>query len=118
MRQEPARRRKSEPRLADAAGAGQGDEPMCRGKAQDLAENVIPANQLGNRLGQVRRRQLSGDPPVGMGFSGIGMRGGYCCAGLGLPAAVYGLDVGRKLLTASGHRTDQIAIRTESRAQR
>ena len=70
LRQEPARRGESEPRLADAAGAGQGDEPMRGGKAQDLAENVIPANQLGNRLRQVRRRQLPGDPLVGRGCRG------------------------------------------------
>jgi hypothetical protein len=45
------------------------------------------------------------------------MRGGDCRAGIGLPAAVYGVDVGRKLVTASGHGTDQIAVRTESGAQ-
>ena len=118
LRQEPARRGESEPRLADAAGAGQGDEPMRGGKAQDLVENVIPANQLGNRLRQVRRRQLPGDPPVGTGFAGIGLRGGYCRAGIGLRAARYGVDLGRKLVAASGHGTDQIAIRTESGAQR
>jgi hypothetical protein len=50
LRQKPVRHGESEPRLADAAGASQGDEPMRGGKAQDLAENVIPANQLGNRL--------------------------------------------------------------------
>jgi hypothetical protein len=77
LRQQPARRGESKPRLADTAGAGQGDEPVCRGKAQDLVENVIPANQLGNRLRQVRRRQLAGDLPVGMGFLGIGLRSVY-----------------------------------------
>ena len=38
---------------------------MRGGKAQDLAQNVIPANQLGNRLREVRRRQLPGDPLTG-----------------------------------------------------
>ena len=69
LRQEPARRGESQPRLADAAGAGQGNEPVCCGKAQDLAENVIPADQLGNRLRQVRRRRLRGYLSVGMGFA-------------------------------------------------
>ena len=73
LRQQPARRGESEPRLADAAGAGQRDEPVRGGKAQDLAENVIPADQLGNRLRQVRRRQLSGHP-VATGFAGSGAR--------------------------------------------
>ena len=70
LRQELARRGETEPRLADAASAGQGDEPTRGGKAQDLAENVIPANQLGNRLRQVGRRQLPGDPLVGTGLRG------------------------------------------------
>ena len=56
LRQQLARGRESEPRLADAAGAGQGDEPVGRGKVQDLLELVVPADQLGNRLRQVRRR--------------------------------------------------------------
>jgi hypothetical protein len=30
---------------------------MRGGKAQDLTEMVVPADQLGNRLRQVRRRQ-------------------------------------------------------------
>ena len=42
LRQKPVRHGESEPRLADAAGAGQGDEPMRGGKAQDLAEIVVP----------------------------------------------------------------------------
>ena len=61
---------------------------MRRGKAQDLAESVIPANQLGNRLRQVRRRQLSGDPPISTSFLGIGLGGVDCLAGVGLRAAV------------------------------
>jgi hypothetical protein len=73
LRQQLARRGESEPRLADAAAAGQRDEPMRGGKAQDLAENVIPANQLGNRLRQVGRRQLPGDASVGTGVEGIGL---------------------------------------------
>jgi hypothetical protein len=49
-----ARSREGEPRLADAAGAGRRDQPMRGGEAQDLAEIVVPADQLGNRLRQVR----------------------------------------------------------------
>ena len=118
LRQEPARRSESEPRLADAASAGQGDQPMRGGKAQDLVENVIPANQLGNRLRQVGRRQLSGHPPVATGFAGIGRRGSHCRAGIGLRAGRYGVDLAGELVAASGDGTDQIAIRTESGAQR
>jgi hypothetical protein len=51
------RHREGEPRLADAAGAGQGDEPMRGGKAQDFAQLIVPADQLGNRLRQFRWRQ-------------------------------------------------------------
>jgi hypothetical protein len=116
-RQEPARRGESEPRLADAAGAGQGDEPMRGGKAQDFVKNGIPANQLGNRLRQVRRRQLPGEPPVGTGFVGIGLRGCYCRAGIGLRVSGYGADFAGELVTASGHGADQIAVRAEGRAQ-
>jgi hypothetical protein len=90
---------------------------VLRGEAQDLAENVIAANQLGNRLRQVRRRQLRGDRPVSTGLAAIGLRGGYCRARIGLRAGGWGIDPGGKLVTASGERTDQIAIRTESGTQ-
>jgi hypothetical protein len=106
LRQEPARRGDSEPRLADAAGAGQRHEPMRGGKAQDLVENVIPANQLGNRLRQVRRRQLPGHLPVATRFAGIRRRGGNCRANIALLVAEYGLNLGRKLVTASRDGTD------------
>src|SRR5437660_7721772 len=88
---------------------------MRAAKGQDLAENLIAAPQLGNRLRQVRRGGLPGGPPVGTGFAEIGLRGGDCPAGIGL-RAVYGVDLGRKLVTASGDGTNQIAVRTESGA--
>jgi hypothetical protein len=46
------------------------------------------------------------------------MQGGYRRAGIGFPAAVYGFDLGRKLVTAPGDRADQVAIHTKSGAQR
>jgi hypothetical protein len=55
---------------------------------------------------------------VGTGLAGVRLRGGDCRAGIGLRAVAYGVDLGRKLVTASGHGPDQIAIRTESGTQR
>jgi hypothetical protein len=43
--------------LADAAGPGQGDEPMRGDEIEDLAELLLPADQLGNRLRNVGRRR-------------------------------------------------------------
>src|SRR5206468_574050 len=84
----------------DAAGAGQRDEPMHGGKAQDVVENVIPANQLGNRLRQICRRQFPRDPPVETALAGIRRRGGYCCAGIGLRVSGYGADRAGELVAA------------------
>jgi hypothetical protein len=53
-----------------------------------------------------------------MGCAGIGRRSCYCRAGIGLRVSGYGADFAGELVTASGHGTDQIAIRTESGAQR
>src|SRR5690348_16107980 len=55
---------------------------------------------------------------VGGNSPGIGVRFDYCRAGSGLRAAVFGVDLGRELVAASGHGTDQITIRTKSGAQR
>ena len=57
FRQQLARGRDGEPRLADAAGAGEGDQPMRGGKADDFAQFIVPPDQLGDRLRQVGRRQ-------------------------------------------------------------
>ena len=57
FQQKPTGRRQRQPRLANAAGAGEGNEAMVRDKAQDLAQFVVPANQIGDRLWQVARRQ-------------------------------------------------------------
>jgi hypothetical protein len=72
LRQEPARRGNSEPRLADAAGAGQGNEPMRGGKAEDLAENGVEIGKAVSSMVQLLRsvlnggamRQTHGPPPL------------------------------------------------------
>jgi hypothetical protein len=43
------------------------------------------------------------------------IHGGYYCGGIDLRAAVYGVDLGDRLVTASGQGTDQMAIRTRKR---
>ena len=50
----------AEARLADAAGAGQGDQPMRGGKAPDRAKIVVPADQLRHRLREIGRRRRRG----------------------------------------------------------
>jgi hypothetical protein len=57
LRQALASECEGQPRLADAASAGQGYEPMRGGQLQKLLHVVISADQLGNRLRQVRRWQ-------------------------------------------------------------
>ena len=52
----------AEPRLADAAGAGQRDEAMGGAEVQDLVELGVAADQFGNRLRQVRRRRDGAAP--------------------------------------------------------
>ena len=47
---------KAEPGLADASGAGQGDEAMGGAEVQDLGQLGVAADQFGNRLRQVRGR--------------------------------------------------------------
>jgi hypothetical protein len=69
LRQHSTCHREREPRLADAAGASQGDETM-RGKAHDFAQLIVPADQLGNRPRQVRWRQCR-----------CGLRRGHCRTG-------------------------------------
>jgi hypothetical protein len=59
---------------------------MRSDKAQDLAENLIPADQLGNRLRQVRRRQLPGIPS-----SRRAPRGSGGAAAIDAPESVFGL---------------------------
>ena len=45
----------AEARLADPPGTGQCNETVGGGEAQDLLDLVVAADQLGNRLRQVRR---------------------------------------------------------------
>ena len=107
LRPQLARDRQGEPCLADAAGAGQGDEPMRGGKAHDFAQLVVPPDQLGNRLRQVSRRQ----------YRYRLRRGGPAPATL-IRARRQDADLAGELVTPSGDRADQPAISTESRAQR
>jgi hypothetical protein len=98
------RGREREPRLADAASAGQGDEPMPSGEAQNLAQIVFPADQLGNRLRQIRRRQ-NGSRHHGARTAAL------------VRARRQKADLAGELVTASGHRADQGALRSEGLAQ-
>src|SRR5205823_4744107 len=85
VRQQPAPRSHREPRLADAAGAGQGDQPVRAAKGQDLAENLIAAHQLGNRL----RRFVGGDSP-GVPPSGPASRKSGSAAAIALLGSASG----------------------------
>src|ERR1700732_1783526 len=44
------------PRLADATGAAQGQEPMSHGETGDLPDVDFPPDEFGSRLGQIRLR--------------------------------------------------------------
>jgi hypothetical protein len=99
------RDREREPRLADAASAGQGDEPMRGGEAQNLAQVVFPADQLGNRLRLIRRDQ-NGSRHRGARIDAL------------VRARRQKADLARELVTASGDRADQGALRSEGGAQR
>ena len=50
LRQQPARDGECKPRLADAAGTGQGNEAMRGAEVQDLVQLDIAANQFRNWL--------------------------------------------------------------------
>ena len=96
--------REREPRLADTAGAGQGDEPVPSGEAQNLAQVFFPADQLGNLLRQIRWRQ-----------NGSRHRG--ACIAAVVRARRQEADLAGELVTASGDRTDQGALRSQGLAQ-
>jgi hypothetical protein len=57
VRPQLACKRESQRCLPDAAGAGHRYEPVRGDEIQDLAELLFPADQLGNRLWYVGRRQ-------------------------------------------------------------
>jgi hypothetical protein len=88
------------------ASAGQGNKPTRRGKAQDLAQFVVPANQLGNRLRQVRWRQ-----------DRSGLRCRERRAGALVRARRQNADLAGELVTPPGDRVDQLALHPESGAQ-
>ena len=64
MRPQFACKRESQRCFPDTAGAGQRDEPMHGDEIQDLAQLLLPANQLGHRLWYVcRGRDRCGPRP-------------------------------------------------------
>ena len=107
MRPQPARGREGEPRLTDAAGAGHVDESMRGGEAQDLAQFVVPADQLGNRRRQVRRRQRR-----------CGLRRYRARAGALVRPRRQNTDLAGQLIAVSGDRADQLALRAKGGALR
>jgi hypothetical protein len=90
-----------EPCLADPAGAGQGNEPVDGGEAQDFTQLVIPADQLGNRLRQVG-----------------GRRHNRFCTGVPYSALRQKSDIAGKLIASSGDRSDQVSMIPKGGAQR
>src|SRR5580704_5719941 len=80
---------------------------MRSGEAQDLAQFVVSADQLGNRLRQVRRRQWR-----------LRLRRGLACAGALIWVRLQDADLAGKLVTASRDCADQLALGPESSAQR
>ncbi len=75
-------------RLADAAGADQGDQPMRGDQVRDVSELSLSADQVRHGLRKVRH-------PGGHSSNGRGRRR---------------TDLARELIAASRHRPDQIAI--------
>ena len=96
----------AEARLADPSGTRQGDQAVGGGEAQDLLELDVAADQLGNRLGQVRRW-------AGWG----GHLHGRPCNRLRMRARRDRADLPGKLVASSGNRADQVAVRSEGVAQ-
>ena len=92
--------------LTDASGTCQGDEPVGGGEAQDLLEFDLAADQLGNRLRQVRRRAGCG-----------GNLHGRVCNRRRIRARRDRPDLPGELVASSGNRADQVAIRSEDVAQ-
>ncbi|HEV7995173.1 MAG TPA: hypothetical protein VGP52_02825 [Stellaceae bacterium] len=76
---------------------------MRADKAKDFVDFGIPADQLGNRLRQVRRRQG---------------RRGHPGAGALVRARRQDADLAGELVAASGDRADQLALRPKGGAQR
>jgi len=91
--------------LPDAAGADHRYEPVRGDEIQDLAALLLPADQLGNRLWYVGRRQdryvLRRRHP----------RNGF------IRARRQNVDLPGELVAASGDRADQLALRPEGGAQ-
>ena len=107
FRQQLARDRQGEPCLADAAGAGQGDEPIPDCKADDLAQFVVAPDQLGDRLRQIGCRHARSGRDHDCAWADTLLR-----------ARRLDADLAGELVTASGDRPDQFPLRPEGRAQR
>jgi hypothetical protein len=90
--------------MSDAADAGHRYEPVRGDEIQDLADLLFPADQLGNRLWYVGRRQdrcgLRSDRANGLAR-----------------ARRHHMDLAGELVAASGDRADQLALRPEGSAQ-
>src|SRR5207253_11032753 len=84
----------AQPRLADAAGTGQGYEPVRDNQIHHEGERRIPPYQLGQVSGKVRRVRRGG---------GTGRDGSSDLAG--------------ELVASAGHRPDEIALGAEYLAQ-
>jgi hypothetical protein len=80
---------------------------MRGGEAQDLAEIVVPADQLGNRLRQVCWRQHR-----------CRLRNRHSRAGALVWARRRNADLAGELVTPPSDRVDQLALRPESGTQR
>jgi len=96
----------AKPRLADASGAGQGDQAVGGAKAQDLGQLGVTADQFGNLLRQVRGRA---------GWHG--RRFSHFRGRLGIRRRRGGADLSGELVSASSGRADQVAVRREHLAQ-
>ncbi len=99
-------RLKAEPGLADATGAGQGDEAMGGAEVQDLVQLDIAADQPGDRLRQVSRRA---------GWGGRRLKHPRNCPRIGPYRDCA--DLAGKLVAAAGNRADQVTIGGEDPAQ-
>ncbi|HEX6442948.1 MAG TPA: hypothetical protein VF007_12225 [Stellaceae bacterium] len=107
VRQQFAGDRQGEPRLADAASAGQGNEPVRGGEVQDLGDLFVAADQLRNRGRQICR---------GSAASGSGLD--RFCGGAHLGWGGQVLDVAGELIAASGDGSNKVALGAEGRPQR
>ena len=96
-----------QPALADAAGAGQRDQPMRANEADDFAELLVAADQLAQRLRQVARGR-----DRARRWRGNGRRK----AVVGVLRQIHQLTL--ELITVSGNRADQPTVRPERGAQR